>query len=426
MRGIHAALALIGVAAFLVVAGAGTAKEPAGKPLFGFVPTGQDSWSLARLDPLTVTPRRGRTMKLRDAIFAWSLAPDAAKLVVATGSETQSELRLVDTVRMRGIGRIVFSGQVQITNTFWPDERRLYAVVTHVSRRPDGNFDRQPASLVTIDQATRQVLAERSLDGYVHGSARAPSALGLILGPESGIGPARLAVVGADGRVTTIPLEGVTVGAEPFDESDHSAVRHYREAGLVLSPDAAHAYVASPGQLAAIDLRTLSVSYHRLGPARRLQKGPMEGSSRSVQWVRDRVLLVTGADVRPATGSSEELPMEIHAAPAQLVDTRDWSVRALDSTATYASVGSNAIALMGSSWSDKLQRNVGCGVMLYGLDGAKRAHLFGTTDTYGFALGRRAFIARNGYSYAVVSTTNGRVVRKILRLLPTPLLPQFQ
>ena len=93
---------------------------------------------------------------------------------------------------------------------------------------------------------------------------------------------------------------------------------------------------------------------------------------------------------------------------------------------TYASVGANAIALMGSIWDDKLQRNVGCGVVFYGLDGVKRAHLFGTTVTYGFVLGRRAFFARNGFSYAVVSTTTGRVVRTVLRVLPTPLVPEFR
>ena len=424
MRGFRAALVLAGVAGLLAVAGSGAAKGPATTPLLGFVPTGQDSWSLARLNPLTLKPRRGRAMKLKDAIFAWSLSPDGSKLVTAAGGEVQGELRLIDTARMRGSGRIVFADQVQVLRTFWPEKQRLYAVVTHVSRRSDGNFDRQPASLVTIDPATRHVLGERSLDGYLYGSAYAPNALGLVLGAETGIGPARLAVVGADGGLTTIPLEGVTVGWEPFDPNNLEAGSHFAEVGLALSPDGTRAYVAAPGQLVAIDLRTRALSYHRLGPARRLQKGPVEGSSRSVQWARDGVLLVTGQDLRPRTSDTERI--EIHAIAPQLVDTRDWSAQSLDSTATYASVGANAIALMGSSWNDKLQRNVGCGVVLYGLDGVKRAHLFGTNNTYGFIVGRRAFIARTGYSYAVVSTTTGRVVRTVLRLLPTPLLPEFR
>jgi hypothetical protein len=145
-----------------------------------------------------------------------------------------------------------------------------------------------------------------------------------------------------------------------------------------------------------------------------------------VQWASDDVLLVTGADGRPRTGSGDTERIEIHAITPQLVNTRDWSVRALGSMGTYASVGADAIALMGSSWSDELQRNVGCGVTFYGVDGVKRAHLFGTKETYGFVVGRRAFLARNGYSYTVVSTTTGRVVRTVLRVLPTPLLPQFR
>jgi hypothetical protein len=425
MRGIRAALVLAGVAGLLAVAGSGAAKGPASTPLFGFVPTGSDSWSLARLNPLTLKPTRGRTLKLKDAISAWSLSPDGSKLVTATGGEVQGELRLFDTARMRASGRIVLADQVEVLRTFWPEEQRLYAVVTHLSRRADGNFDRQPASLLTIDPATRQVVAERSLGGYLYGWAYAPGALGLVLGAETGIGPARLAVVGADGGITTIPLEGVTVGYEPVDPNDLEAGSHYRNVGLVLSPDGTRAYVASPGQLVAVDLRTHALSYHGLGPARRLQKGPVDGSSRSVQWARDGVLLVTGEDDKSRPDSDAER-IEIHAIAPELVDTRDWSVRALGSMGNYASVGANAIALMGASWDDKLQRNVGCGVVFYGLDGVKRAHVFGTTVTYGFVLGRRAFFARNGFSYAVVSTTTGRVVRTVLRVLPTPLLPEFR
>jgi hypothetical protein len=292
-------------------------------------------------------------------------------------------------------------------------------------RRPDGNFDGQPASLVTIDPATRRFVAERSLDGYVEGWAHAPGALGLILGAENGIGPARLAVVGADGRVTTISLEGVSVGSESVDESNPAAVSHYRAPGLVLSPDGTRAYVASPGQLASIDLATPAVSYHRLGSARRLQKGAFEGSSRSVQWVRDGVLLVTGHEDRASTASDGAPRVEVHPTTAELVDTHDWSVRALDSTSPYAVIGTDAIAFMGSSWSDKLQKNVGSGITFYGLDGVKRAHLFGTKEIYGMVVGRRAFVPRNSSSYSILST-KGRVVRTIRRLLPTPLLPQFQ
>ena len=162
---------LAGLAGLLAVAGSGAAKGPASTPLLGFIPTGQDSWSLARLNPLTLAPRRGRTLKMKDAIFAWSLSPDGSKLVTASGSESQSELRFVDTARMRASGRVVFADQVQVLRTFWPEEQRLYAVVTHLSRRPDGTFDRQPASLVTIDPATRQIVGERSLDGYLYGVA---------------------------------------------------------------------------------------------------------------------------------------------------------------------------------------------------------------------------------------------------------------
>ena len=74
MRGFRAALALTGVALFLAAAGVGAAKEST--PLLGFVPIGPESWSLARLNPLTLTPRKGRTLRLDDAISAYRTTQD--------------------------------------------------------------------------------------------------------------------------------------------------------------------------------------------------------------------------------------------------------------------------------------------------------------------------------------------------------------
>src|SRR5947207_2988245 len=95
-----------------------------------------------------------------------------------------------------------------------------------------GGAAKEPAKtpllgLVAVDPAARAVVGSRSLDGWVYGFAHADGVLVLLLGPESGIGPARLAVVGANGLVRTVGLDGVSVGWEAFDESKPTAIQRY-------------------------------------------------------------------------------------------------------------------------------------------------------------------------------------------------------
>src|SRR5205823_7405161 len=132
-----------------------------------------------------------------------------------------------------------------ISATFWPDAQRLYVVRTAITRREDGNFDRQPASVVAVDPASRTVTGSQSLDGWVYGWAHADGVLVLLLGPESGIGPAWLAVVGADGSVRTAALDGVSVGAERFDPTTPTPIEHYAQPALAVAPDGSEAFVAS-------------------------------------------------------------------------------------------------------------------------------------------------------------------------------------
>src|SRR5438067_3711520 len=256
MKGLRAALLPIGLAAFPAVVGAGAAKEPAKTPFLGIVPTGQDSAKLVRLNALTLGRRSGRSVQLGTRTTAWSYSPDRSQLVLAD-NVFSGTLVFVDTRAMRRVAIAdTGSGNAQISATFWPDAQHLYVVRTALTRRADGGFDSQPAALVTVDPASRAVVGSKSLDGWVYSWAHADGVLVLLLGPESGIGPARLAVVGADASVRTIALEGVQVGAERFDPSSTpTPIEHYARPGIAVAPDGSEAFVASPSGIVAIDLR---------------------------------------------------------------------------------------------------------------------------------------------------------------------------
>jgi hypothetical protein len=422
MKGIRAVLLLIVLAAFLAVAGGGAAKEPAKTPFLGIVSTGQDSSKLVRLNPLTLGRRAGRSVQLGTRTGAWSYSPDRSQLVLADNS-ISATLVLVDTRTMRRLALFDTGGNALISATFWPDAQHLYVVRTGLTRREDGNFDRQPAALVAVDPASRTVVGSKSLDGWVYGFAHGDGVLVLLLGPESGIGPARLAVVGADGSLRTVGLDGVSVGWDAFDESKPTAIQHYAQPGLAVAPDGSQAFVASPSGIVAVDLRTLAPSYHGLVRGnRRLQKGAPEGSTRSLQWVQPGVLVLSGRDDH----STVDADGRIHEAPrpvgVELVSTKDWTAKMVDSGGQGVSVGSDAMLVTPMRWDEARQQYLGNGATIYGLDGAKRAHVLGKRPVYGMAIGRRAFLYWEGASYSIVSMQTGKILRTVRHAPPTPLV----
>jgi hypothetical protein len=422
MKGIRAALLLIGLAAFLAVTGTGAAKEPAKTPFLGFVSTGAESSKLVRLNPLTLGQRAGRSVQLGTRTWAWSYSPDRSQLVLADSS-IAATLVLVDTRTMRRIAIVDTGGNALISATFWPDAQHLYVVRTALTRRNDGNFDRQPAALVAVDPASRSVVGSQSLDGWVYGFAHADGVLVLLLGPESGVGPARLAVVGADGSVRTAGLDGVSVGWDAVDESKPAAIQHYARPGLVVAPDGSQAFVASPSGIVAVDLRTLARSYHGIVRGdRRLQKGAPEGSTRTVQWVQPGVLAVSGRDDH----STVDADGRIHFAPrpigVELVSTKDWTAKMVDAGGYGVSIGSNAMLVTPWRWDAERQQYLSNGATIYGLDGARRAHVFGKRPVYGIVVGQRAFLSWEGASYTIVSMKTAKVVRTVRHAPAQPLL----
>jgi hypothetical protein len=420
---LSAATLLIGLAG---VGGAATTKS--GRPMLGLFVTGQESWTLSRVNPLTLKRARGLSLRVGTRTAAWSFSPDRSKLVLADYASSGT-LLLVDTGAMRSLGVVDLGdfGFVQVQATLWPDPSRLYALVTRLTRGEDGNFDRSPTSIVTVDPNTRKIVDERPLDGWAYSWAHGPGVLTFLLGPEDGVGPAALGVLGADGSVRTVGLNGVQVGSDRFDPSRPAQAGRYEAPGIAVAPDGSRAFIVSPGQLAAVDLRSLDVSYHRLAAAsRRLQKGVNEGKLRVAQMVGADRLLVTGSDDTVSVDSSGMQRLQPHPIGLQLVDTTDWSVKAVDATTSYAVVSSNGIFAMSVAWNPEKQRALGGGATIYDLTGAKRAHIFKGQQIYALAVGSRAFVPRDGQRYTIVSTTTGKIVRTLSGLMPEPLVGSGQ
>jgi hypothetical protein len=426
MRGIRAGALALSAAALLIglagVGGAATTKSA--RPMLGLFITGQESWTLSHVNPLTLKRARGLSLRVGTRNAAWSFSPDRSKLVLADYANTGT-LLLVDTGAMRSLGVVDLGayGFVQVQATFWPDQGRLYALVTRLTRREDGNFERSPSSIVTVDPATRKVVAERPLDGWAYNWAHGAGVLVFLLGPEDGVGPARLAVVGSDGSVRTVGLAGIQVGYDRFDPDHPTQVGRYETPGIVVAPDGTRAFVASPGQLAAVDLRSLDVSYHRLGAmSRRLQKGANEGKLRIVRMLGPERLLVTGSDDTVSVDSNGAQRVQPHPIGLQIVYTRDWSVTTIDPTTSYAVVTSNGIFATSLAWNAQKQRALGGGATIYDLSGAMRAHIFKGQEVYALAVGSRAFVARDGQRYTIVSTPTGKIVRTLNGVMPEPLV----
>ena len=202
---------------------------------------------------------------------------------------------------------------------------------------------------------------------------------------------------------------------------------HYAQPGLAISSDGSQALVVSPGQIAAVDVATLRVSYHPLGAARRalqsVEKGPLDGSTRVAMWARPGQLLVSGVDEHGSIDAQGRMNYDPRPVGLQLVDTTEWSAKTIDPDAEGASVGADAIVVTPWLWNAARQRYDGRGATIYSLAGVRRAHLFGKRLVFGIVVGRRAFVERDtGASYSVVSTTTGRIVRSVRHQLPGPLL----
>lgn len=323
----------------------------------------------------------------------WTVSPDRARLAVARNDA--SSLRLVDVRRTRVVADVRLDGGA-VGALAWLSPGRLLAV-------QETNWERQ--RLVAVDLARRKVAVRRALGGSVVQLTRTPRELVMLLAPAQAISPARIAVADPRGTVRFVRLGKIAAGSKVLGTGSNHRVDS-RVPGLAVDPQGRRAFVLSQSLAAEVDLGTLAVSYHPLGPPRSLlaRAKQTNGYARTARWLGGDRLAVSGAD----SDESAARP-----AGLLLVDTRTWSVRTIEPRAFGFRVADNLLL-----WT-------GDGLAAYGLDGEQRFHLFDGSVTWVAQVhGGRAYVGISGQDgvLRIVDLADGRVVGE--RRAPLPWLVQ--
>ena len=317
-------------------------------------------------------------------------SPDGA---LAAITRSDGQLRILRLRPLRSLWTLQ-TGGAHVPAAFWPSPNRLVAVAA-------GN---EPA-VVVVDVATRRVIARHPLPGTLYGAAATRQRLVALLAPESSIGPARLAVVAADGSFATVALPGVNAGFEP--DPDVAGTGRMASPALALSPSGARAAVVGLDTLLLVDLETLAVTR---APTRSLARAAkrVEGWSRSAVFAGGDEIAVIAR-----TNSFEGTRPVLTTSGVRLHPLGASAPRVLDATATGATRVGDTLLTYGG---DALRG--------YTLAGKLRFELLAGADTgYVQVAGRYAYVgSSNSTRFTVVDVSTGRVVGSARTVKPTVVL----
>jgi hypothetical protein len=396
--GVRAALvvfALVALAAPLGASGeqAGPVKV-AGAVLAIESSRGQDY--LVRVDATSLRPLSKR-LALGGHAYAWSFSPDGRRL--ALGVDRVHGVLIVDVRRMKAIGRIqTWSGG--ISTLAWVSPRRLIGW--------------EPAGLFMLDPLARKRLPSPESPGDTLLAMRAGNRLVLLAGDAEGVGAARLAIVGGEGRVRVLRLDGIKVSGTMANEIQRPA--------LVLGPGG-KAYVVGAGRdepVAKVDLEQPSVSYHEAKVGRSFltklrnwlepvaeAKEPLAGSWRAGLWLGNGKMAIWGYD------AARVAPDRVETTPAGLsvIDTNDWTKQTIDPNVWHASFAGGT--LLASYQRGGLTGFTPAGDRRYHVFDGDRLGVVATFDS-------RAFVAFDRKPVHVLDAAKGRVLgtrRGVPRLL---------
>jgi hypothetical protein len=390
-------------------------------PLVGIVWKGKKA-ELARLDPATLAPL-GRGVPAGRPFPAWSFSPDGRRL--AFGGEGLVTVRIVDVGEMSLLASLKLSGAGSVTHVAWLAPDRL--LVLH--SRPDG------ARLVWIDPDARRVLKRASLDALPAAAVSGGGLLVALVPPVTGIGPGRLAVAGADGILRLVDLPSIRVGMQVPDDQGGGA---FEQITPGLDPAGRRAYViGTDGVAAEVDLDSLAVSTHALGPARSLfgrlsswlvpaaQAKAANGESLQAQWLGNGIVAVAGTSYRASTDGNGGERQSASPLGLRLVDVDAWTERLLDPGATGFSSSPQALLAFGSltEWGTGAPTYSGMGVAAYAPDGSQRFRLLAQqpVDWVQTHAGRgyaSLVDQKHPWRFAVIDLARGAIERRV-SLRPT-------
>jgi hypothetical protein len=378
--------------------------------------------SLVRIDPRTLRVQPGRRLGLGGlSIEAWSFARDGARLAFA-GVNIDANLwtpsvSIVDTRRLRVLGRVEVAERGWVRATAWLPHRRLVAVVQVYE--PEIRTE-----VVTIDPRGLKVLERQALLGQLPRVARTRDRLVLLLTSAESLEPARLAIVGPTGATRMLVISRIPAGYKARTNSGGAVVQ--REPGLAVDSVGRRAFVvAADGNVAQVALGTGAISYHRV--ARRVSffgrlhawlepvaaaKLPREGSTRIARWLGGGMIAVSGGGYA-VVGTGDRALSRFTPAGLRLIDTRRWAVRTLgEGTDTFWHAGDQLLAAATTWGGYELEVPRPPGLLVYGADGRERFRLYaGKHVGVVYTNARRAFVSAEG-RIDVVDLPSGRVVER--------------
>jgi hypothetical protein len=415
----------------LVIVAAGCSQEerasPSAQPpdpLLGVVWVEDEGGYVTKLDPQSLKPRSGPRVPLGSASGPWAFSPDGSQ--VAFGGD--KAVRIIDLKGKRVAADLPKRGVVG--TIAWPEPRRLLVATGF-------NWERGVDALV-LDPLAARLVSRQALGGSLMDWARTPEGLLLLVGPSSGIGPARLVVFSAREGIRVLPLARVLAGFESEELERGFSIDHFRTPGLAFAPGPTAGLPRASGEgrafivwaadeVAEVDLASLRVTYHELDKKTSLlgrlrdwlepaaeAKGAEDGSLRRALWLGNGLLAVYGFDDHAffKGGSQNQATTP---AGLRLVDTRSWSWRMLERRATAATLAGTTLLAYGSFYSSETGVFEGMGVSVYTLDGEERFHHFEAEPIWLVeTAGSYAYVRfDNSCAGALVELRSGRHLRNL-------------
>ena len=331
---------------------------------------------VVRYDPMTLA-RSGPGIRLGGNASSWSWSPGRRYVAMASAPQ---RLTVVDVQRMRVVARVRLASGGGVTRAVtWARDRVLAVVET-----PSG------AVVTAVDPLSGRVVRRTRLPGtFDFEFGRLPDGLVFLLGARDRIAPARIAVVGREGRtrVATVPqlLVGLARRAGRLEQ---------RRPGLAVDPVSRTAYLVGGDRIVAVDLVTLGVSDP--GPLRTLAK-VVAGSVRSASWLGDGLLAFTGMDWDSSGGLTRT--------GLRIVDVHKRTARVIDRGASSFTVSGRRLLVESAPSRRAL------GVTAYGFDGVERYRLELPGATWLKKQGRLGYACRDASLRSVLDLSTGRTLR---------------
>ena len=373
---------------------------------------------VVHVDPETLRTLPGPALGVGRYGTSWAYSPDRTLLALATRSDSRrglvSSLQIVDpTTLRRQLALPLGSSHIHALTWLEPDRVLVVRVAYHPER----------LEVLTVAPSAKRVIARSTLQGEVSGVERTRDALVVLLSPKGRIGAATLAVASASGDVRSVGLDRVWIGFERADTTDGEYVGTQRAAGFTVDPDGRAFVFPAGSDAAAIDLHSMSVTYHALrepvslfGRLRRFLDPEatakmIDGPWREASWLGGGIVALTGID--HATWRDRESRIQQRSTPAglTLVDTNSWRARTLDRGASVVRAHDGLLLATGGSWDSSTRVSASMGLAAYERDGSRRFRLFADEQIYVVQAFRGlAYIGYDGRPLRIVELASGRVV----------------